>query len=36
MDIKADAEAIVRKSLGQATEICVYTNANLVIESLAC
>jgi ATP-dependent HslUV protease subunit HslV len=36
MDIEADAEAIVRKSLAIAAEICVYTNANVVIEGLAC
>ncbi len=30
-----DAEAIVRRSLGIAADICVYTNANVVIESLA-
>lgn len=30
-----DAEAIVRRSLGIAAEICVYTNGNVVIESLA-
>ena len=29
-----DAEAIVRRSLGIAADICVYTNANLTIESL--
>jgi ATP-dependent HslUV protease, peptidase subunit HslV len=29
-----DAEAIVRRSLAIAAEICVYTNANVVIESL--
>jgi ATP-dependent HslUV protease subunit HslV len=29
-----DAEAIVRRSLGIAADICVYTNANVVIESL--
>jgi ATP-dependent HslUV protease, peptidase subunit HslV len=29
-----DAETIVRKSLGIAAEICVYTNANLTIETL--
>jgi len=36
MDVEPDPEVIVRKSLGIAAEICVYTNANLVIESLAC
>ena len=30
-----DAEAIVRKALGIAAEICVYTNENLVVESLS-
>jgi ATP-dependent HslUV protease, peptidase subunit HslV len=29
-----DAETIVRRSLGIAAQICVYTNANLVIETL--
>jgi ATP-dependent HslUV protease subunit HslV len=29
-----DAEAIVRKALDIAAEICVYTNRNLTIESL--
>jgi ATP-dependent HslUV protease, peptidase subunit HslV len=29
-----DAEAIVRRSMKIASDICVYTNANLVIESL--
>ena len=29
-----DAEAIVRRSLAIAADICVYTNANVVIESL--
>jgi ATP-dependent HslUV protease ATP-binding subunit HslU len=29
-----DAEAIVRRSLGIAAEICVYTNHNIVIETL--
>ena len=29
-----DAETIVRRSLSIAAEICVYTNANVVIESL--
>src|SRR5579871_2213408 len=36
MDVEPNPEAIVRKALGIAAEICVYTNANLVIESLAC
>ena len=34
VDTEADAEAIVRRSLAIAAEICVYTNANVVIESL--
>ncbi len=29
-----DAEAIARKSLGIAAEICVYTNSNIIVESL--
>lgn len=29
-----DAEAIVRRSMAIAAEICVYTNANLVVESI--
>jgi ATP-dependent HslUV protease, peptidase subunit HslV len=33
-DTDLDAEAIVRKAMAIAAEICVYTNANLVIESL--
>ena len=34
VDIDLDAEAIVRKAMGIAADICVYTNRNLVIESL--
>jgi ATP-dependent HslUV protease subunit HslV len=34
IDGDLDAEAIVRKSLAIAADICVYTNANLTIESL--
>lgn len=34
VDTDMDAEAIVRKSLGIAADICVYTNAHLTIESL--
>lgn len=34
IDLDLDAEAIVRKSLTIAAEICVYTNGNLTIESL--
>jgi ATP-dependent HslUV protease subunit HslV len=33
-DTDLDAEAIVRRSLAIAAEICVYTNANIVIETL--
>ncbi len=33
-DTDLDPEAIVRKSLNIAAEICVYTNGNLVIETL--
>jgi ATP-dependent HslUV protease subunit HslV len=35
LDQPLDAETIARKSLAIAAEICVYTNDNLVIESLA-
>ncbi|MBV8564739.1 MAG: ATP-dependent protease subunit HslV [Methylobacteriaceae bacterium] len=34
LDSELDAEAIVRKSLAIAAEICVYTNDNVVIEAL--
>lgn len=34
IDQPLDAEAIARKAMGIAAEICVYTNANLVVESL--
>jgi len=34
VDLDMDAEAIVRKAMGIAADICVYTNHNLVIESL--
>jgi ATP-dependent HslUV protease subunit HslV len=34
MESEHDAEAIVRRAMAIAAEICVYTNANLVIESL--
>ena len=34
LDQPLDAEAIARKSMAIAAEICVYTNDNLVIESL--
>jgi ATP-dependent HslUV protease, peptidase subunit HslV len=33
-DTDMDAEAIVRRSLAIAAEICVYTNANVIVESL--
>ena len=33
-DQPLSAEEIVRKSMGIAGDICVYTNANLVIESI--
>ena len=33
-DSGMDAEAIVRRSLAIAADICVYTNANIVIEAL--
>jgi ATP-dependent HslUV protease, peptidase subunit HslV len=33
-DSDMDAEAIVRRSMAIAAEICVYTNANVVIETL--
>src|SRR4249920_979584 len=34
MDSDLDAEAIVKKAMGIAAEICVYTNTNIVIEAL--
>lgn len=34
IDTEAEAEAIVRKSLQIAADICVYTNSNIVIETL--
>ena len=34
LDQPLDAEAIARRSLAIAGEICVYTNANIVVESL--
>jgi len=34
MDQPLDAEAIARKAMAIAAEICVYTNSNIVIESL--
>ena len=33
---ETDAETIVRRAMAIAAEICVYTNTNLVIESIAC
>ena len=35
IDQPLDAEAIARKAMAIAAEICVYTNTNLVVESLA-
>ena len=34
MPMELDAEEIVRRSMRIAAEICVYTNANLIVESL--
>jgi ATP-dependent HslUV protease subunit HslV len=34
VEVEPDPERIVRRSLAIAAEICVYTNANVVIESL--
>lgn len=34
IDTDLDAEAIARKAMGIASEICVYTNGNLTVESL--
>jgi ATP-dependent HslUV protease subunit HslV len=34
LDEPLDAEKIARKAMGIAAEICVYTNTNIVIESL--
>ena len=36
IDTEMDAEAIARKAMGIAAEICVYTNNNVIVESLAC
>ncbi len=36
IDTDMDADAIARKAMGIAAEICVYTNNNVVVESLAC
>jgi len=33
-ETELDAEAIVRRSLGIAADICIYTNSNIVIETL--
>ena len=34
IDTDLDAEAIARKAMAIAAEICVYTNGNLTVESL--
>jgi ATP-dependent HslUV protease, peptidase subunit HslV len=34
MPMEMDAEAVVRRAMAIAAEICVYTNANLVVESI--
>jgi ATP-dependent HslUV protease, peptidase subunit HslV len=34
MDSDLDAEAIARKAMGIAADICVYTNGNLTVEIL--
>jgi ATP-dependent HslUV protease subunit HslV len=34
IDSSLDAEAIVRKSLDIAAEICIYTNRNVVVETV--
>lgn len=34
IDMDVDAEEIVRKSMAVAADICVYTNSNVIIESL--
>lgn len=34
IDMDVDAETIVRKSMAVAAEICVYTNTNIIVESL--
>ena len=33
-DTELDAESVVRRSLGIAADICIYTNSNIVIETL--
>lgn len=35
LDTDLDAEAIARKAMAIAADICVYTNANIVVETLA-
>lgn len=34
IDTDLDAEAVARKAMGIAADICVYTNGNLIVESL--
>lgn len=34
MDTDADAETIARKAMAIAADICVYTNGNVVVETL--
>lgn len=34
IDMDVDAEAIVRKAMAVAADICVYTNTNIIVESL--
>ena len=36
IDTDMEAEAIARKAMGIAAEICVYTNNNVIVESLEC
>jgi len=36
IDSEMDAESIARKAMAIAAEICVYTNNNVIVESLAC
>ena len=36
IDTDMDAEAIARKAMAIAAEICVYTNGNVIVESLEC
>ena len=36
MDTDLDAEAIARKAMAIAAEICVYTNNSVIVESLEC